>query len=63
MQAALLLSARLIVLTGGDEALVRVLLPQILVLALRHGVPPPVQGCAVYALAHVCVACSRRGCR
>jgi len=63
LQAALLLCARLTVLTNGDEKLVRILLPQILVLALKDSVQPSVLGCAVYALAHVCVACARNSCR
>ena len=41
----------------------RVLLPQILVLALRQGVARHVRGCLVSALAHLCVACSENGCR
>ena len=63
VQAALLLCARVIVLAKGDEALVRVLLPQILILALRQGIARHVRGCLVFALAHICVACSENGCR
>ena len=63
VQAALLLCARVVVLAKGDEALVRVLLPQILVLALRQGIARHVRGCLVFALAHICVACSENGCR
>ena len=63
LQAALLLCARLTVLSNSDEQLVRILLPQILVLALKDSVQPSVLGCAVYALAHVCVACARNSCR
>ena len=63
VQAALLLCARVVVLAKGDEALVRVLLPQILILALRPGIARHVRGCLVFALAHICVACSENGCR
>ena len=63
MQAALLLCARVAVLARGDEGLVRVVLPQILVLALRQGIARHVRGCLVFALAHICVACSENGCR
>ena len=50
-------------LSNGDEKLVRVLLPQILDLALRQQAQPHVLGCAVYALAHISVACARNSCR
>ena len=63
MQAALLMYARVIVLSNGDEKLVRVLLPQILDLALRESLPSAVLGCAAYALAHISVACARNSCR
>ena len=63
LQAALLLCARVVALSAGDEELVRVLLPQILVQAASSSVQPPVRGCIVYALAHICAACARDGCR
>jgi hypothetical protein len=63
LQAALLLCARVVALSAGDEELVRVLLPQILAQAASNSVQPPVRGCTVYALAHICAACARNGCR
>ena len=61
VQAALLLCARVVVLSNGDEKLVRVLLPQILDLALRQQAQPHVLGCAVYAVgSHLCRLCAQQ---